>query len=345
MSKKQTDMQRRNFLKASVGGAVAAPFILSSTSADASEKVRFRMQRYWGTETDFLHKGFADEVKTMTDGSVRITHFRGGELVPNDQMFAAVKKGTLDMAQGYGGYWPGQIDIGKIESAFPGAWTNFDEAVYIWERKGLLELVREAYAEHNVHYLMPIFNGPYELLTTKPVKSLEDLKSMKIRATSTMASIFKQFDIPTTYVPAEELYVSLSSGVIDGVVYGGPLEYKTLKLNEVAKYYTRLNLVDPGSVDGLMINMDKWKALSEAQQLGLELACRKLAHDQHHWSLGGTLDVISEGIFEIASLPEADSKALTAAAQNAWKEEADKSERNKKAIDIIKNVAVATGRL
>lgn len=339
-------MQRRNFLKAAAAtAAVAAPLIATSKTASASDKTRFRMQRYWGTETDHLHKGFSKELRKITGGTLGITHFRGGELVPNDQMFSAVAKGSLDMAQGYGGYWPGQIDLGKIESGLPGAWSSYDEAQYVWEGQGLLELVREAYAEKGVYYMMPIFNGPYELLTTKPVNSLEDLKSMKIRATSTMAAILTQFDIPTTYVPAEELYVSLSTGVIDGVVYGGPLEYKALKLNEVAKHYTRLNLIDPGSVDSIIINMERWNSLTEEQQLGLELACRKLAHDHHTWNMNGSLDVAAEGIFKFGSLPAADSKALTTAALNVWKEEAAKSERNKKAIDILTNVAKATGRL
>ncbi|MDO6565081.1 TRAP transporter substrate-binding protein DctP [Amphritea sp. 1_MG-2023] len=339
-------MQRRKFLKAAAASmAVAAPLIATSKSATADDKVRFRMQRYWGTETDHLHKNFSKELRKISDGTVNITHFRGGELVPNDQMFAAVAKGSLDMAQGYGGYWPGQIDIGKIESGLPGAWSTYDEAQFIWEGQGLLELVREAYAEKGVYFMLPMFNGPYELLTTKPVKSLEDLKSMKIRATSTMASIFNQFDIPTTYVPAEELYVSLSTGVIDGLVYGGPLEYKALKLNEVAKHYTRLNLIDPGAVDSIIINMERWNSLSEKQQLAMKMACRTLAHDHHTWNMNGQLTVASEGLFEFSTLPEADSKALTEAALNTWKDEAAKSERNKKAIDILTKVAKATGRV
>ncbi len=339
-------MQRRSFLKTAAISAISATILTSGSNlASAAGKTRLRMQRYWGTETDHLHKAYAKNLSLLTGRSLNISHFRGGELVPNDQMFSAVSKGTLDMAQGYGGYWPSQIDLGVIESGIPGAWSNYAEAQYIWEHKGLLQLVREAYAEHNVHYVMPVFTTPYELLTTKPLNSLEDLKSMKIRATSTMAGVLSQLDISTVYIPVEELYVSLSTGVIDGVIYGSTNEYKNLKLNEVAKFYTKMNLTDPGSVDSIIINMDRWKSLSEGQQLALEVASRKHAHDLYSWGMAGTYDVAAEGIFNIGRLSKEDSKALSQAALNTWETEAAKSERNKKAIQILTDVAKSMGRI
>lgn len=338
-------MQRRNFLKAAAAAAGTTLLASGVHAASDETKMRLRMQRYWGTETDHLHGALTKDVRELTDNNINITHFRSGALVPNDEMFSAVSKGTLDMAQGYGGYWNGQIDLGIIESGIPGAWASYAEAQYIWYKKGLLELAREAYAEKNVYFLMPVFTTPYELLTKKPVNSLEDLKSMKIRATATMAGVLAQFDVPTTYVPVEEIYVSLSTGVIDGVIYGSTNEYKNLKLHEVAKYYTRMKLTDPGSVDNIIINMDRWKAMSKRQQVALELSCKKMAYDLYNWGTAGTYDVQAEGLFNIGELSTEDSKLLTQAALKTWKTEADKSERNKKAIAIMTDVAKSMGRI
>jgi len=337
-------VKRRDLLKAAATGIAAAPLALSSTSANAGDKVRLRMQTLYGTETDDLYKAFADDVKTVSNKTVRIQRFRGSELVPNDQMLDAVSKGTLDMCQGYGGYWAGQLDIAKIESGIPGAWTSYDEAMYLHQNKGLTALLEEAYAEKGVKYLGAIFGGPYDLLTNKPVKSLADLKNMKIRATATVAAILEKFDIPTVYLPSQELYVALSTGAIDGVIYGGSLEYKALKLHEAAKYYTYLNMINPGYADGMLINQKKWDAMSEDQQKAIELATAKHATNMHAWNVNGCLDVNAEGIFEFASLPAEDSKALTAAAMDVWKEEAKKSARNEKAIAAITATAKATGR-
>ncbi|MDO6563351.1 TRAP transporter substrate-binding protein DctP [Amphritea sp. 1_MG-2023] len=338
-------MKRRDLLKAAATGIAAAPLALSSTSAHAGDNVRLRMQTLYGTETDDLYKAFTNDVKAVSNKSVRIQRFRGSELVPNDQMLDAVSKGTLDMCQGYAGYWAGQLDIGKIESGIPGAWASYDEAIYLHQAKGLTALLEEAYADKGVKYLGPVFGGPYDLLTTKPVNSLEDLKKLKIRATATVAGILEKFDIPTVYLPSQELYVALSTGAIDGVIYGGSLEYKALKLHESAKYYTYLNMINPGYADGMLINLKKWESLSADQQKAIELATAKHAVNMHAWNVNGCLDVNAEGIFEFSSLPEADSKALTTAAMDVWKEEATKSPRNAKAIDAITATAKATGRI
>ncbi|MEH6443534.1 MAG: TRAP transporter substrate-binding protein DctP [Oceanospirillaceae bacterium] len=337
-------MKRRDLLKASMTGLALAPLATASAVTNAGDKTRLRMQTLYGTETDALYKAFGKDIKTASNGTLAITRFRGGELVPNDQMLDAVSKGTLDMCQGYGGYWSGQLDIAKIESGLPGAWTSLDEAQYLHQAKGLSELISEAYAEKGVHYLGPVFGGPYDLLTTKPVKSLEDLKKMKIRATATVAAILEKFDIPTVYLPSQELYIAMSTGAIDGVIYGGSLEYKALKLHEAAKHYTSLNMINPGYADGMLINKKKWDGMSKDQQKVIELATAKHATNMHAWNVNGCLDVNAEGIFEFASLNTADSNALTAAAVDVWQEEAKKSARNAKAIEAIQATAKATGR-
>ncbi|MCP4283519.1 MAG: twin-arginine translocation signal domain-containing protein, partial [Gammaproteobacteria bacterium] len=321
-------MNRRDLIKAAAAGLAAAPLAMTSNSAKAAGKTRLRMQTLYGTETDHLYKEFTNDIKVGSSKALRIIRFRGGEIVANDQMLDAVGKGTLDMCQGYGGYWAGQLDIAKIESGIPGAWTSFDEAMYVHGPKGLTDLIREGYASKGVHYLGPVFGGPYDLLTKKPVKSLADLKNMKIRATATVAAILKKFDIPTVYLPSQELYVALSTGAIDGVIYGGSLEYKALKLHEVAKHYTYLNMINPGYADGMLINKKKWDSLTPEHQKLLELAVAKHATKMHAWNVNGCLDVNGEGIFQFASLPADDSSALTTAAMDIWKEEATKSARN-----------------
>lgn len=49
---------------------------------------------------------------------------------------------------------------------------------------GLIDLVREDYAEQNIHYLGPMFGGDYDLLTKESVTRHED---MKIRATPSIS--------------------------------------------------------------------------------------------------------------------------------------------------------------
>ncbi len=336
-------MKRRNMLKAAAAGLAAAPLAMTATKAEAST-VRLRMQTYWGTESDDIHKEFIDDIKTASDKTLRVKRFRGSELVPNADMLQAVGKGTIDMCQGYSGYWPGQLDIASIEAGLPGAWTDYDEAQYIMESKGLIDLIREAYAEKGVHYLGPIMGGPFDLLTTKPVKSLEDLKTMKIRATPSVAKVLEKFDIPTVYLPGGELYLGLSTGTIDGVIYAGTNEYKAMKLYESAKYYTFLGMVNPGYTDDMLINKAKWDSLSDEHKRIIEMAYAKHARKMHTWMVSGSIDAGTTGLFEFSTLPEADQAQLREAARVIWDEEAAKSPRNAAAIKILEEAAKATGR-
>jgi hypothetical protein len=64
----------------------------------------------------------------------------------------------------------------------------------------------------------------------------------------------------------------------------------------------------------------------------------------HTWMVSGSIDAGNTGLFVMNSLNEKDSALLRDAAKELWEEEAAKSDRNKKAIDILKAAAKATGR-
>lgn len=329
-------VNRRHFVKAAVAGAaattVAAPSLALADSK--KKKVRLRMQSWWGKEVDDQFNAFTDNIEVATDGNVSVKRYLGGAIVPDAEMMDAVSKGTLDMCEVYAGYYPGKMDMAMLESGMPGAWSNYEEATYLFNN-GIKDLVAEAYAEVNIKYLGHICGGPFDLLTKDPVKSLEDLKEMKIRATPNMAKVLEQFGIPTVFIPGSELYVALSTGVIDGLIYGGPLEYVGLKLFEVAKYYTKLNVLHPGFMDAMLINMDKWNALSEADQKVMELATATHAENLYAYLMSSMYDPEYTSKFEFSELPAEESKKMRQVAKTLWEEEAKKSDRVKKAVAIL----------
>lgn len=327
--------------------AAIATASLGLASVAAAETTRLRMQSYYGTEIDHLVDKLRDTVKEKSDGDLRIQFFRGGELVSTDQMLDAVKSGTLDLVQGTGGYWSGQVDIGNIDIGLPGSWTSLEEAKALFESEEVVQILNEAYDEAGVHFLQKGYGHDYDLLTKEPVTSLEDLKSRKIRATSAVAKVLEKFGIPTVFLPAQELYIGLSTGVIDGAIYGGPVEYEQLKLNETAKYYTYLNMLMPGWTDTYLINNDTWAGMSDAHKQILSEALAQYAQDVYDWLAENNKAVADKGgVFEFSTLPEADSKALTQAAKEAvWSEEAARSERAARFIAIIEENAKAQGRL
>lgn len=337
-------MKRSTLIKGTLATSLAAALVASQLAY--ADTVRLRMHTFYGTEVDEIAADLRERVREASDGSLRIQFFRGGELVNSDQFVDAVARGTIDVAHGVGSYWPGQVGIGTIEAGLPGAWVSADEARDIFANQGLDELISEAYAEQGVKLIGRGYGSDYGLLTREPVTSLEDLKSMRIRATSSIATVLEKFDIPTVFLPGEELYVSLSTGVIDGAVYGGPVEYEQLKLNEVAKHYTDINLLNPGWIETALINPNTWDKMSDEQRQILTTEIDRYLEEIHRWLEDGNHQIIDEGtLFEFATLPEEDSRRLAEAALPIWQEEAEKSERNAQAIEILIDNAVQQGRL
>lgn len=315
--------------------------------APTVEKYNWRMQRYSGpTETmESIQRMFEDDIYTLSGGQIEVTSYTGGEIVPNDTLLEALGKGTLEMVQGYGGYWPGLIDVGIVEAGIPAAWTNYSEPCYLWYGKGFIDVLREAYAEQNVYYLCPAFGANYDLLTKVPVHSLADMKGLKIRTTATVAGLMGKFDIATVYLPPEELYLALSTGTIDGLIYGGAYDYHELKLEEVASYYTSLSLLYPGWVDNILINMDVWNELPAQLQRAVEFSARRLAERHFEGVVGNNYRTLEQEYFTTSALPAEDVARLSAAAQEVWDEEAAKSARVAEVIEWLRDIARAAGRL
>ncbi|MFA5522041.1 MAG: TRAP transporter substrate-binding protein DctP [Castellaniella sp.] len=313
-------------------------------AAAHADTVRLRFQTYYGTEMDKLGKEMRDTIREKSNGEMRMQYFRGGELAQADQMVDATARGTIDVAYGVGSYWPGQVDVANVEAGLPGAWTSAAEAGEVF--KQFNPILEKAYAEKGVTLIGRGFGSNYDLLTKKPVQSLEDLKGSKIRATGQMAKVLEGFDIKTVFLPAEELYVALSTGIIDGVLYGGPVEYEQLKFDEVAKYYTYLNFLNPGWTDTIIVNTKVWEGMTEAQRTILRDAAQTYANGIHAWLEEGNAKTAKDSKrMEFATLPEADSKALAQAAQQVWQDEAKKSDRVARMVDILTENAKKQGRL
>lgn|SRR5690625_3844283 len=326
-----------------IQACLAAAVLGVSATAVHAETLRLRFHTFYGTEMDHAAKTMQETVKEESDGKIRIQYFRGGELVESPQFVDAVARGTIDIAHGVGSYWPGQVVIGNIEAGIPGAWTSVEEAEAAFEK--INPLLEEAYAEKGVVLIGRGLGSDYELLTKEPVNTLDDLKSMKIRATGQMARVLESFDVPTVFLPAEELYVGLSTGVIDGVLYGGPLEYEQLKLNEVAKHYTTLNMLKPGWTENIIVNKDTWEKLNPEQQELVRKATQQYAQDIHDWLEAGNNELKEvDGMFVFNELAAEDSALMVEAAQVIWDEEAKKSPRNAEAIELIRANAAEFGR-
>jgi TRAP-type C4-dicarboxylate transport system substrate-binding protein len=104
-------------------------------------------------------------------------------------------------------------------------------------------------------------HGPGIVHTKKPVKTLEDLKGMKIRATGTTAKVAGALGATPVAMPMSDAYDAISRGVAEGVVC--PMEaLDGWKLGEVVKYTTQNFGSAYNMVFFVVMNKNKYNSFS-----------------------------------------------------------------------------------
>jgi TRAP-type C4-dicarboxylate transport system substrate-binding protein len=109
-------------------------------------------------------------------------------------------------------------------------------------------------------------NAPNVIFTAeKPIRTLEDLKGLKIRVPSRNAGlVVEAWGATPVSMPAPEIYNAMQTGVIDGAMTDATT-LGAFKLAEVTKYITT-GMETTISSFFLIMNRDSFSELSEAQQ-------------------------------------------------------------------------------
>jgi TRAP-type C4-dicarboxylate transport system substrate-binding protein len=165
----------------------------------------------------------------------------------------------------------GVVDIGMTTGAF---YTNImpeADALKLTQipapelrRNGAVDLINKVWNEKaNMQYLGRVIDfTPFHLYLTKKIDK-PDLTGLKIRITPVYRDFFQSLGATVVQTAPGEVYTALERGVVDG--YGWPIN-GIFDFNWQEK--TRFR-VDPGFYSAevsLVMNLDKWKALSQTQK-------------------------------------------------------------------------------
>ena len=331
-----------NLFKIIFFAVVSLVIAIPAWSSDA--EFRIKMQSYYPAGMMDAEKNFSETIAKESNGRVKIDIYSGGELVPSSQIMSAVSAGTIGMGRGMGHHFTETL-IGSIESGMPMAWTSAEEASKIFNDLGLAEIISSEYAKHKVKYLGPVYAAPYHFLSKRPIKSIDDMQKMKIRVVGASAKMLNKLGVKTVSMPPEDIYLALTTGQIDGVLYGSAFEYKETKYYEGGRFFNASPVLNP-IVDTLVINQKLWDSLPGDLQSIVEKAAKEFQTSYYEWIIEQDQEALNV-LFKntTTSFSPEDMKRMTNAALAVWDEEAQKSESNKKAVEIIKKAAKMAGRL
>ncbi|RLJ01630.1 MAG: hypothetical protein DRP11_04095 [Candidatus Aenigmatarchaeota archaeon] len=251
----------------------ASPPAPKEASPPAPKVFKWRMAGFLprGTPQEPAIIGLCEHVREASGERLDITYYAVNEIVPVMEMWEAVSKGVIEMAFSYGAYWPGKTLVAAHSCGL--AYTKQDVRDFhvLLDVLGLEDVIREGYAEHNIHLVKVIPCLETVMQTKFPVTKVADLKGRVIRATGMIADMLTEAGASTVFFPGPEIYGALERGVAEGVVYGPLAPQYDQGFHEVCGYL----LMPPLAVeaDEFIVNMDAWNSLPDDLKEILTLAC------------------------------------------------------------------------
>ncbi|WP_024336838.1 TRAP transporter substrate-binding protein DctP [Desulfotignum balticum] len=325
-----------------IGLVYAAP-----TMAEKKKVYKLRMQILFGPDMMWQYQPFIDYCKNASDGRLIIQPFSGGQLVPDDQMMQACATGTIDIAGGAGGYWSDVIPIGATEGVLPFALRTITDVNTFYYQRGYLELCRKAYAEHGVYYLGPQMVDFAYLMAKTPVRNLEDLKKLKLRAVPNIGKVLGKLGVSAQYFPAGEVYLMISSGQLDGVIYGGSVAAESMSFQEVAPYYMTPSF-NPAN-QNLIMSLKKYQSLPKDLQIILDMATQleNLFLQTTNWNLefAKRRSMMEKNGLQVVEMDTALVDAIAEKAREFYKDVAAKGPYAKQAVEMMEDYMREVGYL
>jgi TRAP-type transport system periplasmic protein len=257
-----------------MASAVVLAGCAKSTSESGEEKAQnFELQfaTFW-PQVDFQvadgHEVWANEiterVANETPHTVKFKFHYSGALLAAPEIYEGVASGAADIGTTCPVYTMGVFPL-TMGLELPG-YNNDNALVATMTMQEAWESSPELQKEYeDVKVMFFWATGPGDFFTKTPVKTMEDLSNLQIRAAGGSALAIEALGGTPVSMPMSDAYVSLDSGIVDGLL--GPTDtLKGFKLAEVTKYITKTPFVGYNVIFMKVMNKDTWNSLPPSVQ-------------------------------------------------------------------------------
>jgi TRAP-type C4-dicarboxylate transport system substrate-binding protein len=200
---------------------------------------------------------WAQEIEKRTKGRVKILIYYSGTLTSAPACYEGVVRGLSDMGEALPAMTRGRFPLMEAVDlpGYPFNAVITSRAADDFYRKFKPKELDET------HVLYMHAHAPGGMFfRTKPVKSLEDLKGLRIRCTGTSAKIVQALGATPVAMSKGEQYDAMSRGTVDGTV-APPNELLIWKVAEVAKYFDVYPKAGYVTTFAVVMNKAKWNSL------------------------------------------------------------------------------------
>jgi TRAP-type C4-dicarboxylate transport system substrate-binding protein len=213
------------------------------------------------------------EVEKRTGGKVNIDTYPGGTLLGAKNMMDGVIAGQANIGNLCMAYQPGRFIVTNATSlplGIPNARVGSMVLWDLWEKYQPEEFAK-------VKVLAMFTTAPTNIMSKVPVRTLEDIKGLDLRASGGAAQILGAWGANPVGMPMPATVEALQKGVVKGL-YSSLEVMKDFKFAETCKYVTLTDtVIYPFAV---VMNMETWKSLPRDVQKVMD----DLRVEQSEWT-------------------------------------------------------------
>lgn len=262
-------------------------------------------------------------IKNATNGKLNFKEYGSGALFDAKGGFKGVRSNVGEWGTCYPIYEGRGMPLSRVWELPYVTSPNAMASVRVAQELAAKYFVPE-FKKQGVAWGMFMAFNPSDLLSKKPIRSVEDMRGLKVAAQGFSPEVAKALGVTVVNLSYPELYNALQQGVIDAVFWAD-LGFVPYRLYEVAKYHTTLGLTGGGA--WTCYNKDAIKSLpADLQQVfvqGLEpFAMAAVKATQIDFSKTARDAYSSHGV-EMITLPKEEQLKLqraVAPVQERWVE-------------------------
>lgn len=250
---------------------LAMSVALPALSADITLKYAFFAPE--GTFPGKQMQHWAQEVSKRTDGKVEVQMFAGGSLLNAREMWDGVTMGITDIGLSAPSYDPGRFPL-TSGVALPLGFPNATTASRI-----LWEVTKEFQPKEFEQFkILAMFTSePGYIQSRQPVRNLDDLKGMPLRATGSGVPVINALGGSAVGMSMPEVPQAVQTGVIDGAMTSREI-LQDFRLAESLKFVTDYPMVV--STFAAVMDKKKWEKLPD----DVKKVFDELAEEMPEWT-------------------------------------------------------------
>ncbi len=272
------------------------------------------------------------QTEERSGGDLKIDINYGGVLATVGEIPSAIENGIIDMGNIVTPYFPDQFVINNAIPFFwpqPKSQEELGNLMLKWHDE--YPAFGEELARYNLHLVTVRPLPPYGLICTKPIRTLEDFKGVRVRSYGVaLPAMLEAVGAVPVGMADVEAYEAMSNNVLDCSAADIAL-VEAFKLDDVAKYFINVPM---GASWGHIIamNTDKYASLSDKDKAVID----GLKHDhlnemlrmfreaetriRDEWKTTGKVEIIDfpADVFLEATLGNEKVQAV----RNSWKDRA-----------------------